>query len=103
MVRESGLSKPSPISKAHNTNDFDCGQEALNEFLKRYALQNENNSSTRTYVTARGDRVVGYYSLVAGSVRPEEAPDRVRRGLPDRRPIPIILLARPTAPGAEAS
>lgn len=37
--------------------------------------------------------VVGYYSLAAGSVRLEDVPSRVARGLP-RHPVPVILLAR---------
>lgn len=36
---------------------------------------------------------MGYYSLTAGSVRPEEAPPRIAKGLA-RHPIGIILLAR---------
>ena len=35
----------------------------------------------------------GYYSLAAGSVAPEKASERVRKGQPGY-PIPVILLAR---------
>ncbi len=37
--------------------------------------------------------MVGYYSLTAGSVRSEEAPARVAKGLA-KHPIGVILLAR---------
>ena len=37
-------------------------------------------------------RVIGYYSLAAGSVASEAAPGRLRRKLPD--PLPVIVLAR---------
>ena len=41
----------------------------------------------------RAGRVVGYYSLSAGSVRKEESPARVAKGLA-KHPIGVILLAR---------
>jgi GNAT superfamily N-acetyltransferase len=44
-------------------------------------------------VTCRGDRVVGYYTLAAGSVRREDTPPRVAKGL-GAYPVPVILLAR---------
>jgi predicted N-acetyltransferase YhbS len=41
----------------------------------------------------RAGRVVGYFSLSAGSVRKEESPARIAKGLASH-PIGIILLAR---------
>lgn len=37
--------------------------------------------------------MVGYYSLTAGGVRPEETPARVSKGMA-RHPIGVVLLAR---------
>lgn len=39
-----------------------------------------------------GRRVVGYYSLAAGSVLPAVTTGRVRRNMPN--PVPIVLLGR---------
>lgn len=44
-------------------------------------------------MAARGVRVVGYYTLAAGSVGRADAPPRVTAGL-GRYPVPVILLAR---------
>jgi GNAT superfamily N-acetyltransferase len=66
---------------------------AVNDYLKRYALQNQKKHAARTYVATRGNRIVGYYSLAYGSVSLEEAPQTLKSGLP-RHPIPVILLAR---------
>jgi GNAT superfamily N-acetyltransferase len=44
-------------------------------------------------VLHRAGRVVGYYSLSAGSVRKEESPTRIAKGLA-KHPIGVILLAR---------
>ena len=41
----------------------------------------------------RAGRVVGYYSLSASSVRKEESPARIAKGLA-KHPIGVILLAR---------
>lgn len=88
------LSKVEPISESRDVSQFDCGaHESLNDWLKRFALTNQNNESARTYVVHRSGLVVGYYSISAGSVSVEEAPSRVAKGLA-RHPIPVILLAR---------
>jgi GNAT superfamily N-acetyltransferase len=44
-------------------------------------------------VTTRDNRVVGYYTLAAGSVRRDDAPPRVIKGQANH-PLPVILLAR---------
>jgi len=88
------LSKVEVISESHDASRFDCGaHESLNDWLRRFALTNQNNESARTYVVHRNGAVVGYYSISAGSVSIEEAPARIAKGLA-RHPIPIILLAR---------
>jgi GNAT superfamily N-acetyltransferase len=87
------LSSPVPIEKRHDCAAFDCGHEALNAYLRRYALQNHCAGAARTYVTARGRHVMGFYTLSYGSVTHEQAPHRIRAGLA-RHPIPVLVLAR---------
>lgn len=72
---------------------FDCGQPALNQFLQRYALVNQRSNSAQTYVCCKGGQVVGFYSLVVGSVASGEVPARVMKGLA-RHPVPVMILAR---------
>lgn len=87
---------PGPIAKLgpdHDTSTFDCGDEALNRFLKRHALGNQQANSSQTYVACRGRSVVAYYSLAVGAVQWNEVPERVRKGLA-RHPVPVMLLAR---------
>lgn len=81
------------LSQAHDLSRFDCGTESLSVWLKRFALVNQRSDSAQTFVVHRSGSVVGYYSLTAGSVRPEEAPPRIVKGLA-RHPIGVILLAR---------
>jgi GNAT superfamily N-acetyltransferase len=89
------FSTPVPITSAHDLAQFDCGNEALNEFLRKYALQNSSAGIARTFVTTieHEATVAGYFSLAAGSVEPAQVPDRIAKGVP-RHPIPVILLAR---------
>lgn len=81
------------LTKDHDLSWFDCGKASLNDWLKRFALVNQQSDAARTYVFHRGGRVVTYYSLTAGSVRKEESTARVAMGLASH-PIGVILLAR---------
>ncbi len=81
------------LAATDQTDVFDCGQAALNQFLQRYAFVNQKANSAQTYVCCQGDVVVGFYSLAVGSVDPETAPSRVMKGLA-RHPVPVMILAR---------
>ena len=94
------LNSPVLLTRDHDRNSFDCGVPPLNDYLKRYALQNQKKNAARTYVATLGNRVVAYYSLAYGSVSLEEAPQTVKSGLL-RHPIPVILLARLAVDSAE--
>jgi GNAT superfamily N-acetyltransferase len=87
------LSGPLVLTAAHELAAFDCGTVELNDFLRKHALAGVGSGSARTYVALRGSRVVGYYSLAYGAVTPDEAPERIRKGMP-RHPLPVMLLAR---------
>lgn len=93
MEKETPLHSPAPLEAGHELNAFDCGVSALDGYLKKFALENQRSQSARTYVAARGRRVVGYYTLAAASARREETPARVAKGLA-AHPVPLILLAR---------
>ena len=93
MNKEHPLKAPILLEDLHAVDSFDCGIEALNDYLKKFAFINNQNNSGRTYVSTKNNRVVGYYTLAAGSVTKENAPERVGKGLANH-PIPIIVLAR---------
>ncbi len=87
------LRAPELLTDNHELSGFACGKPPLNQYLKKYALINQENEISRTYVAARGDRVVGYYTLTFGSVSHDNATPQIKAELP-QYPIPIILLAR---------
>jgi GNAT superfamily N-acetyltransferase len=88
--------RPEPLAKHHRLDDFDCGEPALDEWLKRHASGAHASGSARVFVTTLedGETVVAYYALAAAQVAPEEATERALKGQPRARPVPAILLAR---------
>ena len=93
MSEKPPLKPPVLMSSSHIVDEFDCGSGALNTYLKRFAYVNNQNGSARTYVVLRGNRVVGYFTLAAGSVVKMESPERIGKELANH-PVPVILLAR---------
>ncbi len=84
-----------PISKKHDRGAFDCGEPALNEFLRRYARKNHDLGGAKTFL-AIGDSdntILGFYSLSPASVEYVRTPEIVRHGLA-RYDVPVFRLAR---------
>ena len=88
------------LDVVHEVKSFACGKEALDQFLKRFALVSQNADSARTYVACQGLRVIAYYSLAAGAVEHADTPQRISKGLA-RHPVPVMLLARLAVDEAE--
>ncbi|MBU4009164.1 MAG: GNAT family N-acetyltransferase, partial [Proteobacteria bacterium] len=60
--------KIEPLSKHHNRKDFDCGEEALNQYLLAVASQHAKKSVSRTFVLIEVDRpekILGFVTLTA--------------------------------------
>lgn len=83
---------PAPLVPDHELEGFTSGVGPLDDWLKKRARANEAAGASRTYVVCERRRVVGYYSLAAGSVLHPIATGAVRRNMPD--PVPVALLGR---------
>lgn len=77
---------------------FDCGKDAINTYLRRYAARNMALNLNRTYVLPYAPEggsgkspVAAYYTMAHQTLVREELPDPSR--LP-RYPVPVILLAQ---------
>lgn len=81
------------LQRSHPLESFDCGREALNRFIIRYAFLNRQAGASQSYVAVAEDKVIGYYTLMVGQVEYDGAPERLKKGLA-RHPVPIMLLAR---------
>ena len=86
------LSAPEKPSPSHDFSQFQCGEPALDDWLRRRAQQNEEIGASRTYVVCAGGRVVAYYALAAGALAHIAAPGRVRRNMQD--PVPVMVNGR---------
>lgn len=84
-----------PIGKQHDRGAFDCGDEALNQFLNRHARQSHEKGGAKTYlaVSENNEKVLGYYSLSPASIAYERAPEVIKRGLA-RHDVPVFRLGR---------
>ncbi len=80
------------LDSAHDLALFDSGESALDDWLAKHALANEETGASRTYVITAAGRVVGYYSLATGAVDQQRATGRVRRNPPE--PIPVMIVGR---------
>lgn len=73
------------LSKGHDRESFDCGAPELDEYLQRFARQNEAAGIGQHFVAvdAQGARVIhGYYALSAGAVAFDHVPRNLRKRLP---------------------
>ena len=86
------LSAPALLTGAHDLTNFQSGNVALDDWLRRRAHANQASGASRTYVVAENARVVGYYCLASGALDLAQAPGAIRRNLPD--PIPVVVLGR---------
>lgn len=82
-----------PLGAEHELQTFDCGQDALNQWLRKFALPSQAARSSKTYVALEGEGVIGFFSLAVGQVEFDESTPRLRKGLA-RQPVPVMLLAR---------
>ncbi len=85
-----------PIAKKHDRASFDCGEPALNEFLRRHARQSHDKGAAKTFLAiskADGKTILGFYSLCPASLAYARAPEIVRKGLA-RHDVPVFRLGR---------
>jgi GNAT superfamily N-acetyltransferase len=85
------------LEERDQVENFDCGDEPLNNYLKRHAWINQEKSSIGVSYAAVDENVpqavLGYFTLAMASVPREAFPKKHVRGLPSYD-LPLILLAR---------
>lgn len=83
------LSPPVPLAAHHDLTGFDCGEPALDDWLRHRARRNESRFS-RTYVVCDDNVVIAYVCIAAGAVTRAAAPGKLRRNAPDSIPVSVI-------------
>jgi len=78
------------LNQYHNRDKFDCGNSVLNDFLKRYAYQNQHRYMVGvTYITHLDNRVVGYITISVSSIKKVSVD--LKKPYDD---IPVLKIAR---------
>ena len=84
-----------PINKRHDRETLDCGEEAMNEFLRRFARKSHELGGAKTFLAiddADNKTLLGFYSLSPALVDYARTPEIIRRGLA-RHDVPGFRLA----------
>ena len=85
------------LDKKHNRNDFDCGKEFLNNYLKNQAGQDQKRKLSACFVLFEPETnaIQGYYTLSNNSIPLSHFPENIQKKLPKSYlSIPTTLLGR---------
>lgn len=83
------------LEARHDRSAFSCGKPPLDDYIRKYALQNQERGYGKTYVAVQ-DRslfVDGYFTLAMASVAFANLPGALRKRCP-KYPMPAALLAQ---------
>jgi len=84
------------LGSHHRRREFSCGEQSLDEYIRRYARQDAKRNVSKVFVASPPDdpgKILGYYTISAGSVQTPQLPMGVQKRLP-KYPVPVALLGR---------
>ena len=84
------------LENIHIKNDFSCGYDLLDNYLKRQANQDIKRKLTACFILADNHNTIkGYYTLSSASIRKEILPENIVKKLPPAYlDLPATLLGR---------
>ncbi|MFH1932164.1 MAG: GNAT family N-acetyltransferase [Pseudomonadota bacterium] len=77
------------VSRGHNRSGFDCGNDALNQYLKKIALQHLNKGLSRTFVLVDDNiptEILGFFTLVSCEIFVDKLPRKYAKKYPSKAP-----------------
>jgi ribosomal protein S18 acetylase RimI-like enzyme len=83
------------LEQSHDREAFDCGNEALNQFLRQTARQHIQKGISRTFVlinTEQPKTILGFFTLSVCEVRAEKISPKLAKKYPSS--VPGVRLAR---------
>lgn len=95
-----GKKKPSysiePLARRHGRENFSCGNEELDRYLKHQANQDAKRKVAAPFVLVEKTKpqVLGYYTLSSYGILVEDLPEEIIKKLPRYPVIPATLLGR---------
>lgn len=85
-----------PLEKKHRRKEFDCGNDELNQYIRRYARQNDTLGISKAFVATKVETplaIDGYYTIGSSLLEFSSLPEENRQKLP-AYPIPAALIGR---------
>ncbi len=86
-----------PLSSTHDRSSFQCGVDALDDYLKKRAKQDVKRRISRVFVAVEPGgspaTIEGYYTLSTLSIELNQLPEELAHKLP-KHPIPAALIGR---------
>jgi len=77
------------VSRDHNRSGFDCGNDALNQYLKKIARQHLNKGISRTFVLVDDSmprEILGFFTLVSCEIFVDKLPRKYAKKYPSKAP-----------------
>ena len=83
------------LDKSFDKTAFDCGKPKLNDYLSKYAWQNQKKGYSITFVATEGNskQIAGYYCASASTIEFTNIPDALNQKLP-KYPAPVMLIGQ---------
>jgi ribosomal protein S18 acetylase RimI-like enzyme len=83
------------LTREHDRTAFRCGVEALDRYLREFALQDMRRRVSGCFVALDdGRRIIGFYTLAATSVAIDALPPELTRRLPPYPLVPAVIMGR---------
>jgi GNAT superfamily N-acetyltransferase len=77
------------LRRDHDRSGFDCGNKALNQYLRKIARQHLNKGISRTFVLVDEKiptEILGFFTLVSCEVNVEKMPRKYAKKYPSKAP-----------------
>jgi predicted N-acetyltransferase YhbS len=82
------------LQPGDDRSEFSCGDPDYDDFIRKYAGQNDfRHHVGRSLVVVDDERVVGYATFTLGEIAVDAIPESAVKGLP-KYPAPVLRLAR---------
>ncbi len=84
------------LSSRHRRDQFSCGIEALDRYVRRQVAQDMRRRATACFVATEeaSDLIAGFYTLAAGAVLLSDLPETIAKRLPRYPSVPVARLGR---------
>lgn len=83
------------FDKSYQKDNFDCGIEDLNIYIKKYASQDIKRKFAQVFIICplNSEEIIGFYTLSAFTIKTFSLPPEIAKKLP-KYPVPVSLLGR---------